>query len=64
MGLFERKKSIPRLSTQSQTLVTAGESAVANSANKINVLFLKFVPPIIDVCFFVMYMIYILCLTH
>jgi hypothetical protein len=38
MGLFERKKTIPRLSTQSQTLVTAGESAVANSANKINVL--------------------------
>jgi len=38
MGLFERKKSIPRLSTQSQTLVTAGESAVGNSANKVSVL--------------------------
>lgn len=38
MGLFERKKSIPRFSTQSQTLVTAGESAIGNSANKISVL--------------------------
>ena len=38
MGLFERKKSIPRLSTQSQTLVNAGESAVGNSANKVSVL--------------------------
>jgi len=38
MGLFERKKSIPRLSTQSQTLVAAGENAMGNSANKISVL--------------------------
>ena len=38
MGLFERKKSIPRLSLQSPTLVTAGESAIGNSANKISVL--------------------------
>ena len=38
LNLFERKKSNPRLSLQSQTLVTAGERAITNNNNKINVL--------------------------